>query len=539
MPDYTQDYIARGIGGITNALKDAMDPRTQIALQAARRDAELHPLRQQKYQSDIDLSGARALTEGERMELYKAQAGDQTMRTRFRGMLGGEAVPQYLPDVSPLIDNATANFKAAAQSYPGAAAHLGLNLAAPTPAPGAMAADGYQQPNDLLPPLNGPAPFPSNYNYQELARIAAATADNPNAPDLIEALARAQALGGSGPMTEDQARRIALAQGLLPNVNTAVTPQTQTDILSAKYANAMALGDAKNQTTLAVGDARNKTTIAAAMMKGANGGNVNFSEGQKMQEAAQQTVDQLYGIERDEAGNVTNRDQAIVAQAEALTRRTRQYIQYQQMDPIGARAQAQKDLFGSADRGNPAYYNQPSTSMLPSLLGGRDQYFSAKNVNQDATGDVDRTGSADLNGPSTSRDAMFGEKLGVAGQQQPAVLPPMLPGLARNPTNEFALRPSNKEVEQRKKDQSEMADLQAQVAQIETSVRAGKVKPGLMEFQWSDEPMPNQTIDLNSNPDARNKLIVKRKNLLDKINALQSKIGIAPSMGDIQSLYAP
>jgi hypothetical protein len=531
MPDFTQEYIAQGIGGITNALKDVMDPRTQIALQAARRDAELHPFRQQQLQADIGLSGARALTEGQQAALYRAQAADQAARTNFRNMFGNASFQQGAPMASPVIDNASANFKTGVMATPGAAAAIGMEPSLPVPI-GAMDAGSYQQQNTLLPPINGPAPSPSNYNYQDMARIITAIQENPNPATAMEAFAKAQALGGSGPMTEDQARRIALAQGLLPNVNTAVTTPRQDSLLENKYANAMALADAKNQTTLAVGDARNKTTIAAALMKGANGGNVNFSEGQKMQEAADRLADQFFGISRDEAGNVTNKvmNQATLAQAQALARRTRLYIQNQQMDPIGARAQAAKDLFGSANQTETAYYNQAQDNWI-----SPDQPFSAKTVNQDAMGDVDRTGSTDLNGPSTSRDAMFGDKLGVAGQQQPAVFPPMLPGLT--PTNEFALRPSNKEVEQRKKDQSELADLQAQVAQIEANVRAGKVKPGLMEFQWSDEPMPNQTIDLNSNPDARNKLIVKRKNLLDKINALQSKIGNAVPLSDIVNRY--
>jgi hypothetical protein len=420
-----------------------------------------------------------------------------------------------------------------------------MNPALPTPV-GAMAADGYQQPNPLLPPLNGPAPSPSNYNYQDLARMArmaAATADNPNPVTLIEALAKAQALSASGYMTEDQARGIALAQGLLPNVNTAVTTPRQDLLLGDKYANAVAINDARNAALMERTRLQQQGAIEAARAKVANGGNVSFSDRMKIQGVAKKEAYDFFGIPTDEDGNVTQPGikRQILAQAEQLALRTSFYMEKQQLPSSLARAQASNDLFGSTDATDPTYFNPAQDNWWTP-----DQPISAKTINQDAAGAWDRTGSTDLNGPSTAGDAMKSGMLGIGGQQQPAVFPPMLPGLT--PTNEFALRPSNKEVEQRKKDQSEIADLQAQVAQIEANVRAGKIEtPKIVpsslagafgEYGMEQFSVPN-VIDLNKDPDARNKLIVKRKELIEKINALQSKIGIAPSMGDIQRLYAP
>ena len=544
MPDYTQDYIARGIGGITNALKDAMDPRTQIALQAARRDAELHPFRQQKLQADIGLSGARALTEGQQAALYQAQAGDQAMRTRFRGILGGEAVPQYLPDVAPLIDNATANFNAAAQSYPGAAAHLGLNLAAPTPVPGAMAAGGYEQPNALLPPPNGPAPSPSNYNFQDMARIITAIQENPNPATAMEAFAKAQALSSSGPLNEDDMRRSLVAQGKMPTINTAVSPQLQGSLLEDKYANAVAINDADNaalmeRTGVQQAEANKRVLLgtAAKAMLGTPAKSMSYTDQRNLRQDAGGVADQFFGISRDDAGNPLGNQlsPAVIAQRDQLARRTAGYMAVNGGDIIGARDRAAIDLFGSAQRSDPNAFNQPQSGWLV-----RDQPFSAKTVNSNALDSVERTGSPDLNGASPAAAALMNQLLGIGPPKDAPVTTavPAAQAPAPIPPSPFALKPTRAEVEQRKVNQAKVAELKGRVAQIEDNLKSGKMSvPTMNPYGFSAGV--NKFVDLAGNNDAFNQQAQLRLSLLQEIAKLEGSTGNATSTDDIERRYAP
>jgi hypothetical protein len=195
--------------------------------------------------------------------------------------------------------------------------------------------------------------------------------------------------------------------------------------------------------------------------------------------------------------------------------------------------------------------------MLPSWLGGRDQHFSAKNINQDALGEVTRVGAPELNGPSSARDAMNMERLGTATGGTPSVFGPFANGLVGSTTpvaqpaaqpaapNPFAMRPTNAEVKQREANQKRITELEGQVAQIEKELTAGQttISPLVASMNMGGMsaamPQSSRTINLNTDNDAANARITRRNLLLKEINDLKVKSGNAPSMNDIERQYAP
>ncbi|CAB4163697.1 hypothetical protein UFOVP806_39 [uncultured Caudovirales phage] len=537
MPDLTQDYIRKGIGNIASMIQESMDPRTQIALQAARRDAELHPLRQKQLEADAGLSAARALTEGAQRGYYENQAADQAMRTRYRGMLMPQSVPmamepampQAAPNVAPMVDQLTNGFNAAANSM-GIPLPQGQANAAPM-------TDADQQPNPLLPPMNAfgpgqPSAPVGGYSLQDLARIVTGISENPNAPDFVAAQARARAL--DGPFTEEQARQIALAQGLMPNVNTAVTPQTQTDILSAKAAVAQAMNDADNAALMQRTQLQQQGALArdiATARAGGGPGKVSYSDRRNMQEDAERAAYEFLKIQRDQDGNVIDpliaKNPAVLDQAKVLAIKAQRLVQDQGMNPREAVIVAAQEIFGSADVNNPAYFN-PAIS---NWFGIGDRPLSAKNINQDAIG-IDRTASPELNGPSTAGDAMKSGMLGVADGQQATVIPMRSPGVKPSAVNAFALRPSNAEVEQRKVNQAKVAELKGRVAQIEDNLKSGKMSvPTMNPYGFSAGV--NKFVDLAGNNDAFNQQAQLRLSLLQEIAKLEGSTGNAESIDDI------
>jgi hypothetical protein len=495
--------------------------------------------------------------------LYDKQTQDQAMRTGLRGLLSQvgnpglplpqqQSMPPAQPDFSNSIEEANNQFYTGVAATPGASEALGVNPAAGVPMP-----EGAPL---LLPPINWQTASPSasaaNYTPDQLARITAAIQDNPNPADLMEAKARAEFLAGN--VSEPRSRELYGAQGKMPTINTAVTPTWQADVLNNRAANARAINDADNAALMERTQMQQQGALARAMMTaqaGGKGGNVSFSEGQKMQEVADKMSDQFFGIQRDDAGNVTNQvmNPAVLEQAQALSRRTRLYIQNQNMDPIGARTQAAKDLFGSANRTDPAGYNQASSG----LFGFGSQPFSAKNINQDALGEVTRAGAPELNGPSSARDAMNMERLGTATGGTPSVFGPFANGLVGSTTpvaqptaqpaapNLFALRPTNAEVKQREANQKRIIELEGQVAQIEKELTAGQttISPLVASMNMggmsATMPQSSRTINLNTDNDAANARITRRNLLLKEINDLKVKSGNAPSMNDIERQYAP
>jgi hypothetical protein len=533
MADGTQDYVMGQLGGIAKMIQDAMDPRTQMALQQARRESELHPLRQRALGADISLTDARALTEGAQPRLYGAQAGDQEFRTGIRRRLFDgaglpPAMPQELPDMAPLIDKATADFNSAISATPGAAAALGM----PT---------GGMGPNPLLPLPNAQREV-APMSPAQMALLAGLTQENVNPSTFMDAQSKARAM--SGPMTEEESRGIMLGQGIAPTLSTAVTPQYQTSIISDDAANERAMNDADNvalrERTMIQQEGAAARAIAAARNGGGND-RVSYSDQRNMQEDADRLADQFFRITRDENGNPTDPlvDPSVNAQAQALARRTRLYIQNQKMDPRGAMIQAAKDIFGSANPTDATSFNQPQSGMFV-----RDQPFSAKRINNDALGDVPRASSPELNGPSTASDAMNLERLGVATESAPTVIP-MLPGKAPTLNNPFAMRLTNDEVKQRNVNQAKVAELRQRVAQIESELKAGKRTinplPAAMNMGGFGGSMPQTPteVDLAGDNDAWNRQVALRNSLLQEITKLEGMTGNAASPDDVMRRYAP
>jgi hypothetical protein len=520
------------LGGIARIIQDAMDPRTIAGLQQARREAELHPLRQRALGADISLTDARALTEGAQQRLYGAQAGDQEFRTGIRRRLFDgagipPAMPQELPDVAPLIDRATADFNAAVNATPGAAAAIGM------PA-------GAAGPNPLLPAPN-PQREVAPMSPAQMALLAGLTQENVNPSTFMDALSKGRAM--SGPMTEDESRGIMLGQGIAPTLTTAVTPQYQTSILANDAANERAMNDADNAALMDRTNVQQEGAAARAIAAARNGGGpdrVSYSDQRNMQEDADRLADQFFRITRDENGNPTDPliDPSVNAQAQALARRTRLYIQNQKMDPRGAMIQAAKDIFGSANPTDASAFNQGSGG----FLGMGKSAFSAKRVNNDALGDVPRASSPELNGPSTASDAMNLERLGVATESAPTVIP-MLPGRVPTTSNPYAKRPSNDELGQRKVNQAKVADLKSRLAQIESVLNEGRVAiptaPAGFTGPYDSRGWALMPSDASGMNDTWNQQVDQRDAIIREIAKLEGKSGNAVPIDDIARRYLP
>lgn len=515
--DLTSSYLAQAAPGVAQAIGQLFDPRQRIAIDQARMQRELFPLQQQRLQGQTALDAARALTEGAHQGLYGAQTDDQRAITGARKRLidfGGSMVepelPPGIPQVSPLIEGAANTFNQTLPLIPGAPQPVPANGPAPMgPSPDA--------PNPLLTPMRT--------TPMSLAALAAAVDKNPDPSKLMTGMAREEFLRGN--VSEPRARDLFGAQGLMPNVNTAHTPQWQGAIIDNKAALAESLNNADNasalQRTQVQQEGAGQRTVLGAMAKAMYGGGTgakapSYSDQRKMNADANAAADRVFGINRDEAGNAasqfnTDLPPAVIQQRDQLAKRIQGYIS------IGRSLQdatdrANLDLFGSMNTNDPQFFNQGAAPLL-----GINRPFSAVNVNTDAMGDVERPGNPMLNGPlgqgaaSILARAMSGDTTPPAAPQEPMGPPAPVP--PRDTT--YDIRPTNEQVEASKKNKAKAESLRSQVRNIEMMLKDNLVPQdrGIIDTLFG---FTNQ--DLNKDNNARNDLVRKRAELLAEIEKL-------------------
>lgn len=535
--DQTSDHLRQGLGQLAGVLSSMTDPRNRAALEQARMERELYPLKRQGLEQQIALHGAQALTEGAQQALLGAKTTDQTTQTGFRQRLGGAfdvapLLPQQPPSLAPVVQQ----FNAAINATPGAAEAIAGSQPAmpmappqagvtypPNSAAGAMMPSVPMAPNPLLPPASG-------YSPQQLAAFAAAASESPNPDALMSSLARAEALNGG--VSEARARELMLGQGMGPTVNTAVTPGWQGALVDNKNAAAMdrvgAQQDGAMQRTIV-------SPLVKSMFGGSDGANdIGYTDLRHMSTDAGGIADRTFGIQRDDAGNAVNiTDPNVLAQRDALAARTVGHIKAG-MDPVSASKKASVELFGSANFGDANHFNQPQSNWLTS-----DRPFSARNVNPDALAPVSPTGGAGVNPAAAAMLGGLLSRLGLGGAGEQTIAPniapivptPLVPSksITPPPDNTFVPRPSGAEVEQRKKNDSRAAELKQQVAQIESVLRSGHVAvptapPGFTgqydEKGWA--LVPSAAMSMN---DTYNDMLARRQKMLDELASLEGKSG--------------
>lgn len=517
--DLTSSYLSQAAPGVVSAIGQLFDPRNRIAIDQARMKRELFPLQKSRLEGQTALDAARVLTEGAHQGLYGAQTADQRAITGFRNTLGSygaqPAMPQGVPQVSPLIEGAVNTFNQTLPLIPGAPMPVPAN----GPAPMGMSPDA---PNPLLPA--------ANYQQQtldpsRLAVLAAAIDKNPDPSKLMQSQAQGEFLRGN--VSEPRARDLFGAQGLMPNVNTAHTPQWQGAIIDNKAALAASLNNADNASALrrtqVQQEGAGQRTVLGAMAKAMYGGGTgvkapSYSDQRKMNADANAAADRVFGINRDEAGNAasqfnTDLPPAVIQQRDQLAKRIQGYISTGKTLQ-DATDRANLDLFGSMNTNDPQFFNQGAAPLL-----GINRPFSAVNVNTDAMGEVQRAANPALNGPlGTGAAGILARAMGADTTAPVAPQEPMGPPAPVPPRDTtYDIRPTNEQVEASKQNKAKAESLRSQVQNIEMMLKDNLVPQdrGIIDTLFG---FTNQ--DLGKDNNARNELVRKRAELMAEIEKL-------------------
>lgn len=522
--DMTSAYISQATPGIVGAINQLFDPRSRMMVEEERRKRELFPLQRERLQGQTALDAARAVTEGSHAGLYRAQTADQDAITGARRQLigfGGAPVEPQLPQSGPGAVDAN-GFHIPDPAILEAANSFNENLPlipgapAPQPAPAGAQPPMAQYQTPLLPPPP-----------QSLAALIGAISKNPNAQQVMTAMAQEEALRGG--YSEARSREIALGQGKLPNINTAVTPQWQGNLINTKNAMADHLNNADNlaamQRVQEQQQGAGQRTVLGAMLKASTGnGTVKapaYGDRRKMNEDAAMIADRQFDIGRDEAGNPTSQfnpigglPATVVQQRDQFAKRVEGYI------AIGKTMQeatdrANFDLFGSMNTSDPQFFNQGAAPWL-----GLNRPFSAINVNTNAMGDVERAGNPTLNGQMSPGLMSIMQKVGLQTPQQeaPTQAPaPVMEGPQKPRDTRFDIRPSKEQDAMTQKNNARAEDLRQQVKNIE-SILTDNLVP--QDRGIVDILLGHTNKDLNQDPDARNELVRKRTELLAEIEKL-------------------
>lgn len=514
--DLTSSYLAQAAPGVAQAIGQLFDPRNRIAIDQARMQRELFPLQQQHLQGQTALDAARARTEGAHQGLYGAQTADQQAITGFRNTLAGygsqPSMPQGIPQVSPLIEGAVNTFNQTLPLIPGAP------QPAPSNGPATMVA-APDAPNPLLPAL-GSQP-------RSIAALVGAMSKNPRATDVVTGMNQERAAAGG--YSEAEGRNIALGLRLLPNINTAITPEWQGALINNKNSATASVAAAHDAAAMdrvieqqkGAGQRTVLSAMTKAMYGGGTGGKApSYSDQRKMNADANAAADRVFRINRDEAGNAasqfnTDLPPAVIQQRDQLAKRIQGYISTGKTLQ-DATDRANLDLFGSMNTNDPQFFNQGASPLL-----GINRPFSAVNVNTDAMGEVQRAANPALNGPlGQGAASILARAMGVdtTQQQAPAASEPMGPPAPVKPRDTtYDILPTNEQVEASKQNKSKAESLRSQVQNIEMMLKDNLVPQdnGILDILFG-----HQNTDLGKDNNARNELVRKRAELMAEIERL-------------------